>query len=42
MTKLLYLNDSYLKESESKVISVTDGKFVVLDKCLFYPQGRRK
>jgi len=39
MTELLYLNDSYLKEAEAKVISVTDGKFVVLDKCVFYPQG---
>ena len=39
MTELLYLNDSYLKAFEAKVVSVTDGKFVVLDKCAFYPQG---
>ena len=35
----LYLNDSYLKECESTVISVKDGKYVVLDKTIFYPKS---
>ncbi|MFH1239604.1 MAG: alanyl-tRNA editing protein AlaXM [Candidatus Diapherotrites archaeon] len=39
MTELLYLSDSYLKKFEAQVVSVTDGKFVVLDKCAFYPES---
>ena len=39
MTNLLYLVDSYLKEADATVISVKDGKFVVLDKTIFYPNG---
>ncbi len=39
MAKALYLDDSYLKEFEAKVISVKDGKFVVLDQTLFYPNS---
>ena len=35
----LYMEDSYLKEFEATVKSVKDGKFVVLDKTAFYPQG---
>jgi len=38
MTELLYMNDSYLKEFDAKVIKVTD-EGVVLDKTAFYPQG---
>ncbi len=37
--KPLYLQDSYLKEADAKVESVKDGKFVVLDNTIFYPQG---
>jgi len=33
----LYMEDSYLKEFEAKVLSVSDGKFVVLDRTAFYP-----
>ena len=35
----LYMNDNYLKEFEAKVISITDDKFVVLDKTAFYPNS---
>jgi len=39
MTKALYLDDAYLKEFESKVKSVKDGKYVVLEETLFYPNS---
>src|SRR3989338_1479711 len=39
MTELLYLTDSYVKEFDAKVVSVKDGKFIVLDKTAFYPNG---
>ena len=39
MSKALYLDDSYLKEFEAKVVSVKDGKYVVLDKTVFYPNS---
>lgn len=39
MTKALYLVDSYLKEADAKVVSVKDGRFVVLDQTIFYPNG---
>ncbi len=39
MSKLLYLEDSYLKECDATVTSVKDGKYVVLDQTIFYPQG---
>ncbi|MEK6818844.1 MAG: alanyl-tRNA editing protein [Nanoarchaeota archaeon] len=35
---LIYLKDAYLKELETEVKS-TSGKYVVLDKTLFYAQG---
>ncbi|HII72741.1 TPA: alanyl-tRNA editing protein [Candidatus Woesearchaeota archaeon] len=38
MTELLFLSDSYAKQFEAKVVKV-DGRSVVLDKTLFYPQG---
>lgn len=38
-TELLYLDDSYLKEFKATVQSVSDGKYIVLDKTAFYPQG---
>jgi misacylated tRNA(Ala) deacylase len=37
MTEALYLKDSYLKEFEAVVESVSDGKFVVLNQTAFYP-----
>jgi len=39
MTESLYLKDSYLKEWEATVESVSDGKFVVLNKTAFYPSS---
>lgn len=39
MTEALYLKDSYLKECEATITKVTDGKYIVLDKTIFYPIG---
>jgi misacylated tRNA(Ala) deacylase len=38
MTELLYMTDCYLKEFDAIVVKVY-GRFVVLDKTAFYPQG---
>ena len=35
--QILYLNDCYLKEWETEVESVSQGKFVVLKQTAFYP-----
>ncbi len=37
-TELLYLNDSYLKETSATVVDVTD-EGVVFDRTVFYPGG---
>ena len=37
MNKALYMDNCYLKEFEAEVISVKDGKYIVLDKTAFYP-----
>ncbi|MAE13096.1 alanyl-tRNA editing protein AlaX [Candidatus Woesearchaeota archaeon] len=39
MSDALYMDDSYLKEFDATVLSVTDDKFVVLDQTAFYPNG---
>ena len=39
MAKVLYLEDSYMKEFDAKVAKVTDGKFVVLNQTAFYPNS---
>jgi len=39
MTDALYMNDSYLKEWNAKVVSIKDGIYIVLDKTAFYPKG---
>ncbi len=39
MTKALFLVDSYLKEAKAIVISVKNGKYVMLDQTIFYPKG---
>ncbi len=39
MTEALYMNDSYLKEWSSKVVKVTDGKYIILERTAFYPKG---
>ena len=35
----LYLHDSYIRSCNARVISVKDGKFIVLDQTVFYPRG---
>ncbi|HII65189.1 TPA: alanyl-tRNA editing protein [Candidatus Woesearchaeota archaeon] len=35
----LYMTDSYCREFEATVASVADGRYVVLDRSAFYPQG---
>lgn len=39
MTAELYLVDSYRKEADALVTSVSSGKYVSLDKTVFYPKG---
>jgi len=39
MVQALFLTDSYLRKCEATVISVTNGKYIVLDQTLFYPNG---
>lgn len=39
VTYALYLKDSYLRECDATVVSVKDGKYVVLDQTIFYPRG---
>ena len=39
MQEALYLTDSYLKEFESVVKSVKDGKYITLEKSAFYPNS---
>ena len=39
MTKTLFLEDSYIKQSPARVVSVKDGKYVILDQTIFYPKG---
>lgn len=39
MTRSLFLVDSYLKESPATVVSVKDGKYVILDQTIFYAKG---
>lgn len=39
MSGALYLEDSYLRECEAEVLSVKDGRHVVLDRTPFYPKG---
>jgi len=39
LTKALFLEDSYLRECDATVVSVKDGKYMVLDQTIFYPRG---
>lgn len=39
MARALYMDDSYLKSWNAKVVSVSDNKYVVLDRTAFYPKG---
>jgi len=39
MVKELYLGNAYLKECGASVVSIAQGKYVVLDQTVFYPKG---
>jgi misacylated tRNA(Ala) deacylase len=39
MAHAIYMDDCYLKEFTAKVVSVKDGKFIVLDRTAFYPKS---
>jgi misacylated tRNA(Ala) deacylase len=39
VTKLLYLEDSYLRDCNATVVSVKEDKYVTLDQTVFYPKG---
>ena len=39
MTNALYMNDSYLKKWDAKVVGVKDGKYITLNQTAFYPKG---
>lgn len=39
MVEALYMGDSYLKEWDAKVESVSQKKFIILDKTAFFPKG---
>ena len=39
MTTALYLDDMYLTEFTTQVVSVTDGKYITLKDTLFYPKS---
>jgi len=39
MSDALYMDDSYLKNWDAKVVSVKEDKYIVLDKTAFYPKG---
>lgn len=39
MNKPLYMDDSYLKSWKTKVITVKDDKYIILEDTAFYPKG---
>jgi len=39
MTQALYLQDSYLRECDATVRSISQDRYVVLDQTIFYPKG---
>ncbi|MEM4348656.1 MAG: alanyl-tRNA editing protein AlaXM [Candidatus Anstonellaceae archaeon] len=39
MQEALYLEDAYLKSCTSNIMQVQEGKYVILDKTVFYPTG---
>jgi len=39
MSEALYLDDSYLKSFEARVVSVKDDRFIVFDRTAFYPNS---
>jgi len=39
MTKMLFMDDCYLKEFDAEIVEVIDDKHIVLDQTAFYPSG---
>lgn len=39
MTRLLYLEDAYLRDAPAQVFAITDEGGIVLDQSIFYPTG---
>ncbi len=39
MTKMLYMDDSYLKEFDATILDVKEDKLIILDQTAFYPTG---
>jgi misacylated tRNA(Ala) deacylase len=39
VTRMLFLEDSYLRDCDATVLHVKDDKYVVLDQTIFYPKG---
>jgi len=39
LSEALYMNDSYLKEWDAEVKSVSQEKFIIIDKTAFFPKG---
>ena len=39
LPEALYLDDMNLKEFKAKVLTVTEGKFIILDRTAFYPKS---
>jgi misacylated tRNA(Ala) deacylase len=39
MAKALYLDDMWIKEFDAEVVSIKDGKYVVLNQTAFYPKS---
>ena len=39
MTRILYLEDSYLRETDATITSVKEDKYVTLNQTIFYPKG---
>ena len=39
MTKTLYLNNSYLKQTTASVVSIKDDKYIILDQTIFYAKS---
>lgn len=38
-TEKIYMEDSYIREFAAKIIKITEGKFVILNRTAFYPLG---
>lgn len=36
---MLYLDDTYLKECDATVTTVSDSRYIILDQTVFYPKG---